>query len=53
MIRTEGARTLAAAGDGRWLELLRAQIDDGPELEGTALAQRVARLTSDTTTAPA
>ena len=45
-IRTDGARAFAAAGDGRWLEILRAQVDDGPELEGAALAALLQTLTT-------
>jgi len=47
-IHVDGARAFVAAGDGRALEVLRAQVDDEPELEGAALAQRLARLNSET-----
>ena len=52
-IRTDGAHSFAAAGDGRWLELVRAQVNDESELEGAALAQRLAKLTTTTQAASA
>lgn len=34
-------RLLVACGDGAWLELVRAQLEGEPELEGAALARRL------------
>ena len=52
-IRTEDARAFAAAGDGKWIEIVRAQVDDGPELEGAALVQRLSQLISPSDSSPA
>jgi methionyl-tRNA formyltransferase len=45
-ILLEDDRAFAAAGDKRWLELLRAQVNDEPELEGAPLARRLRELNS-------
>lgn len=50
-IRVDGGRVFAAAGDGRWLEILRAQLEGGPELEGAALAHALTPLTTNSPTA--
>ena len=52
-IRPDGPRAFAVAGDGKWLEILRAQVDDGPALEGAALAERLTQLTTSSGTKPA
>lgn len=48
-IRIDGERLYVACGDGRWLEVVRARLDDGGELDGAALARR---LTSESTPTP-
>ncbi len=45
-IRVEHERAFAACGDGRRLELLSAQVNDERELDGAALARRLADLTT-------
>jgi len=52
-IRAEGTLAVAFAGDGRRLDLLRAQVNDEPELGGAALAERLQTLTTKLQAGPA
>jgi methionyl-tRNA formyltransferase len=45
-IRVEQDRALAICGDGRRLEILNAQVEGEAELDGPALARRLAALTN-------
>ena len=45
--RFDGDRTFAAGVDGRWIEIAIAQVNDEPELQGAALAQRLQTLTTN------
>jgi methionyl-tRNA formyltransferase len=45
-IRVENGKSFAAASDGRWIEIVTAQVNDEPELQGAALAQRLQTLTN-------
>jgi hypothetical protein len=45
-IRVENGQSFAAASDGRWIEIVTAQVNDEPELQGAALAQRLQTLTN-------
>jgi methionyl-tRNA formyltransferase len=46
-IRVQGDHAFAACGEGRWLEIVRAQVNDEPELEGAPLAKRLQTLTAN------
>lgn len=46
-IQVNGAYALAACGDGRWLEIHQAQVNDEAELHGAALTQRLHTLTTN------
>jgi methionyl-tRNA formyltransferase len=46
-IQVNGAYVLAACGDGRWLEIIKAQVNGEPELEGPALTKRMQLLTAN------
>ncbi len=45
--RFDGEHSFAAGADGRWLEIVTAQVNDEPELQGAALAQRLRTLTTN------
>ncbi len=45
--RIDGEHVFAAGSDGRWIEIVTAQVNDEPELQGAALAQRLAVLTAN------
>ncbi|HEU4642424.1 MAG TPA: formyltransferase [Gemmatimonadaceae bacterium] len=51
-VRTAGDRLLVACGDGRWLEILRAQIAGDTERDGAELARRLATTDTPTPTGP-
>jgi methionyl-tRNA formyltransferase len=45
--RFDGDHCYAAGSDGRWLEIVTAQVNEEPELQGAALARRLQTLTTN------
>lgn len=51
-MRIAGGRLLVACGDGRWLEIVRAQLEGDIERDGAELARRIAPTDTPTPTGP-
>jgi methionyl-tRNA formyltransferase len=52
-VHFDGDHSYVSCGDGKWLEILQAQVNDEPELEGGLLAKRLAEFTTFSQAKPA